>query len=108
MQVGKENPISIAAFAVVSKADLVVALLSNPEPEILYGMGLAHAAGKVIILVDSDTKFPVSATNSHSIFFDPAPDGLGRLTQTIRRNPGDAGEHGANIGLQIRDGVPLA
>lgn len=78
---------SDSIFAEILRADLVIAVLSNLSSNVLYEVGFAHAAGKLVIfLVEEDAQFPAFAAQSaQSIIFERSSEGLRKLQATIRK-----------------------
>ena len=63
-------------LAELVRTDLVIAVLSSFGSDVLYEVGLAHAAGKpVTFLLDDQAPLPLVAARSQNLVFDRSPDG---------------------------------
>lgn len=74
-------------FSEILNADLVIAVVSDPSPNVYYEVGLAHAAGKpIIFVVDEEVSTPLFAARfSQSISYSHSPKGFSGLQFKLRK-----------------------
>jgi hypothetical protein len=98
----------------IRKARLVVAELSDSNPNVMYEIGLAHAIGKpIILLTRKETDVPFDLKALRYVYYDPnnpfwGIDLRSKLTQVIRLvldNPSLAAHLG---GIQVETKLPVA
>ncbi len=68
----------------VLQADLVVAVISELNPNVMYELGIRHAAAKpVVVLAESGTKLPFDVATERTIFYEPDPMGMLELSKEL-------------------------
>lgn len=78
--------IMIQVWESMMQARVVVADLTNMNPNVFYELGLAHAIGHDVILLTQDMKFvPFDLKHMRCIVYTPDEHGLRLLEQNLRR-----------------------
>jgi len=73
-------------FSEIMRADLVIALVSNANPNVFYEAGLAHAAGKpVVFLLDEEGGPPFFARFTPTLIYTRSAEGLSNLKIGLRK-----------------------
>ena len=70
----------------ILSSDLVVADLSNSNPNVFYEVGLAHTLGNDLLLITQEKEIPFDLKNEQTIFYNFA--NLQQLKQAIQRRVG--------------------
>lgn len=90
------EPILSQIIEGIKKADLVIADISNENPNVFYEIGIAHAANKpVIILSQSDNFNKFSLLLNRFYKYDKSSDGIKNLSfylKQVIRNPNEIEE----------------
>jgi len=66
-------------------SDLVVADLTNSNPNVFYEVGLAHTLGNDLLLLTQDKEIPFDLKNEQTIFYDAGqlPDLKKAIQQSV-------------------------
>ena len=66
--------------------DLVIAVLTDLNPNVMYELAVRHAVGKpVISLAEEGTKIPFDITTDRVIFYENSISGVGNLKEILRQ-----------------------
>ena len=93
-------------YTQISKADLIVAEMTNRNPNVFYEVGYAHALGKPVVLLTKEaTDIPFDLRQRQHIVHGGSikvlKENLVRSIEWHLRNPGDVSDDAAS-GLELR------
>lgn len=82
------RPIMDDVRASVSAADVIIADLTNDNPNVFYEVGICHALGKQVILVSQSSNIPFDLRHLRCIIYKYTPPGMREfeknLAETLR------------------------
>ena len=68
----------------IYEADLVIANLTNTNPNVMYELAIRHSFGKpAIVIAEEDTKLPFDVVVENTIFYRNDPTGANELKQQL-------------------------
>ena len=85
----------------VYEADLVIANLTNTNPNVMYELAIRHSFGKpAIVIAEEETKLPFDVVVENTIFYRNDPTGANELKQQLI-------EYEKSINLEKKDYGPV-
>jgi len=84
----KSRRVTDSFVQAILASDLVVADLTNDNPNVYYEVGLAHALGRDLILIKQGKSVPIDIANERRINYSVSDRGLRNLSQELKRMAG--------------------
>lgn len=68
----------------IEQADFIIADITGNSPNVIYGIGLADASRKPVLLIVQENSQPIPTTFSGEIFLSYQPTRLNKLTDYVK------------------------
>lgn len=71
----------------IEQAEIVIADITPPNPNVFYELGYAHALGKpTILLAQRDSKLPFDISSFRIVFYNDTIAGKTEVRRSLRRH----------------------
>lgn len=82
-EISRPRRITDAIVQAILVSDLVIADLTGGNPNVFYEVGVAHAAGRDVLLLTQEKDIPFDLRIERAVFYDPTPPGLKDLEERV-------------------------
>ena len=87
-EIGRPRRITDAIMQAILASDLVIADITDSNPNVFYELGVAHATACDVILLTQERTIPFDIANERTIFYKRNPQGIQELIDNLKRLAG--------------------